>query len=117
MKERGVARFGVWIVFGRGYNLLEAKQYCLEESSSRNMFTWPKEHCTQMRINLAHHLKTEEAKVEPTTKDLEKQGGWLKEIKKKIDDEHLEWKILMMNTFLPDWHPNYRCPCYAQILA
>lgn len=29
MKERGVARFGVWIVFGRGYNLLEAKQYCL----------------------------------------------------------------------------------------
>lgn len=70
-----------------------------------------------MRINLAHHLKTEEAKVEPTTKDLEKQGGWLKEIKKKIDDEHLEWKILMMNTFLPDWPPNYRCPCYAQILA
>lgn len=55
-----------------------------------------------MRINLAHHLKTEEAKVEPTTKDLEKQGGWLMEIKKKIDDEHLEWKILMMNTFLPD---------------
>lgn len=46
------------------------------------------QHLQNQTSGKAESKKTEEAKVEPAVKGLGKQGGLLKEIKKRIDEKH-----------------------------